>query len=521
MYESLMDTFRFKAEGLESPVFYDRFYPVPPPDDGMDQLWDDFNFARGLKQSNQKDQSRYIRSYDRYVETLRKLLNSVMADTRGARRGVVTIPSSKAGFTNTVTTLVRKVLSSNPRPFADLTDRFVRTRDRASSHLGGRRSIASNVQTLEVDRRCDLRSYDVLVVVDDILTSGTSFRAVDIALRNAGFAGTVVNFAFARTATPEAIELYRSWDDYLKANRPFMRVPNTQEIFDVRKRRALRGYRVVLDDGTIVVREGEYEILKEAGYRKVSTGGRAYRAQYDPTIEIRFKDGYQVLFHDAEDLRRSMKNVLLEPSLEGLVLDLDQTILDSAHRDARFEDGGSNTCPYHPYYGMAELFRLGIPVAVVSNRGPKTLRRIIGSDQMRPLGFSRPRDAFPGSRSGHDPAFANRMDDSNVFFFEVEEGERGSVRHYKPSPRSTRSALRWLRDTYSLDPYPRVLGVGNTLEDMIAYNAAGIESALALWGVPECCRAYAAANWGADYVFGSVGEMTDWIRARTRYVKHG
>ncbi len=61
-------------------------------------------------------------------------------------------------------------------------------------------------------------------------------------------------------------------------------------------------------------------------------------------------------------------------------------------------------------------------------------------------------------------------------------------------------------------PDARIVGLGNTMEDIVAYRAAGIESALALWDVPDDFKEHARNAWGADRTFGSVAQFTQRCR---------
>lgn len=67
---------------------------------------------------------------------------------------------------------------------------------------------------------------------------------------------------------------------------------------------------------------------------------------------------------------------------------------------------------------------------------------------------------------------------------------------YKPCPDGVRRAMRHLIPDEDQRKTARVAGLGNTLEDMIAYNAANVESCLASWGVPERLRGHAQVQWG-------------------------
>lgn len=65
------------------------------------------------------------------------------------------------------------------------------------------------------------------------------------------------------------------------------------------------------------------------------------------------------------------------------------------------------------------------------------------------------------------------------------------------------------------------MGLGNTCEDMIAYKSAGIDGALALWGVPDYLKGHARKHWGADWVFERVEDFAAWCKSRMNFYQRG
>ena len=438
MYENLVSNYEIVFEGMCDPVFYGRYYPMgrkEGPHRG--ELWDLFNYGRGLKRDKDPSGEQYDRFIGAYEGDLRTLLNCVMRDTRGRRRGVVVIPSSTCGAVNRVTELARQVLAGNPGPFVDMTGDFVRARSKRAAHDGGSRAIADNVATLEVRRSARLSQFDVILVMDDIVTSGNSFRAADKVLRRAGFAGAIINFAFSRTLPSDGVAL-------------------------------------LLDGARADARP-------------------SYHAESRP--------------------------------VDALVLDLDQTLVDDSVRNPAYEDwlrkaadckslerldgivsGGwhppapprrrSEAEPYGVYDGVVDVLGLHMPMAVLSNR-PFWETEVIaeGCLSRRLACVEDVGDLYP----------------MKTFSFPTEEDGPYTTRYYKPSPKGVEEAAAYLRGVCvsagGAGASTRVIGVGNTKEDMTAYNGAGIESALALWGVPDYLRGFAAENWGAALVFPTPGEL--------------
>ena len=205
MFDHLLSDYRLFFEGMPAPVFYKSFYPMGCETDGQ---WEMLRYAQGLKADKDPERCHFDKFFDTYKRDVCDLLVDVSADFPGRKVGVVAIPSSEAGNVNRVTKLLRCVLVWADDQCADLTGCLVRCESKRGAHEGGSRSVAANVSTLRFNGAEKLEDIDVLLVVDDILTSGKSFRAVDGVVRSAGFSGTIVNFAFSRTMPGVCIDEY-------------------------------------------------------------------------------------------------------------------------------------------------------------------------------------------------------------------------------------------------------------------------------------------------------------------------
>lgn len=411
MYDHLIQKHRIFFEGMSDPVFYAWDYPIGCRND-VDRKR--MRYAQGLKAD--KDPNRcffceYQRLYERHLSDL---LKAFKRDFPRKKRGVVVVPSSKSGKTSRVTELTRCALRHPLIGIDDLTECLIRTKSKATAHEGGRRSIAENVASLEFNEPGKLEKYDVILVIDDILTTGNSFRAVGELLRGRRFRGFLVNFAFAKTVPADASLM--NWTDCL-----------------ARRARCI-----------------------------------------DDTL------------------------------FDAIVFDLDQTLIDDAVRDDEYEAAlwqrspdRSNACPYHIYPGIDDLMAHKIPFAIVSNRPERELEAL----------FAEPSIANPILRDGQrgegwyetrNAALAGK----GVFSFPKDDDGDYVIKCYKPSPKGVEKALSWLsrRASKSITEI-KAVGIGNTLEDLEAYRAAGIASALALWGIPEYCRGYASDNWGPTTYF--------------------
>lgn len=444
MYDNLQRNYRVIFEGQPYPIFYKYFYPTG---NNHDALWDLFNFARGLKKDKPRDEEQYelfsskpdvndgSHTKNLYEYELRRFLNDAYADTGRTRNaGVVAIPSSRADRVNRVTELVRGILGRTPGVYKDLTRNIFRRTSKDAAHGGGSRSVRSNVITLEAREPNAIRSLDLVIVVDDIVTSGNSFRAMTEFLQELGFRGRIINFAFARHFPSEVAEAYLAHDHSI-----------------------------------------EYEDFPQT---------RLLRCTYEDLSE----------------------EATCRQRVSGIVYDLDQTLIDDSVRDIEFEEGlwkGASSLPYKFYDGVRELMNLPLPRAIVSNRPESQLSNLFC---LRELQENLP---FPECQGG---GFVRP-----VFSFPEEHRGDHATRLYKPHPAGVRKALSYLRKDLGDNYQCRIVGVGNTKEDVIAYKSNGIEAALALWGVPEWLKATARNDWQADYVFERVADFRQWLEARMEW----
>lgn len=451
VYDALLKDYRVRFEGFSEPIFYKYFYSTG--NYNSDSMWEMFRYLRGLKKDKESDDehfenfSNYIDEHKHgtsslYEKDLRDLFRVVAEANQGSGKkvGVVVIPSSNTQKTNRVTELVRSLLYRTNYFFADLTNVVVRVLDKDSAHDGGDRSIGANLKTLGIGESIDIDFFGTIIVLDDILTSGNSFRAMDHFLRRNGFKGEIVNFAYARTFTSRVTLTYleyapMAWFEHFRSARVANR---TSHIGDLSE----------LDNKPII----------------------------------------------------------------GVIYDLDQTLIDDKERDEVFEANlwrKGRPFPYKLYDGIPELMKLPVQAAVVSNRPEKDLNALFE--------YSEVKDNIT-FHEWVNPSFLPLYSFPTTF----EQSANGNTykqNYYKPFPGSMDPpggviyALSKLYGFLDVDD-GRVIGVGNTLEDMIAYKAAGIEAILALWGVPDWLKAHAKNNWGAHYVFKNPHELKEWLDKR-------
>jgi hypothetical protein len=484
MYDKLIQNYRVFFEGAIAPVFYKGFYPKGNEGGNREhKLLHDY--ARGLKSEWPSDERHFADYAQEYERDLHALLNCFVEDTKGLRRGVVVIPSSTEGETNRVTELVRKVIDERyASTVTDLTQCLLRTQSKAKAHSGGTRSAIENMNTLSVNPSCRVQDYSAILVLDDITTTGNSFVAVDIKLQDAGFRGQIINFAFARTCPSEGIDLYGKWE----------------------------------------VRHGAARVMT---YGELTSGRNACFS------------GFSEPFYETEARKVASGAVRSGRGIDGIVFDFDETLVSDERRDLEYEEylrgdaslngrkGSVIPCPYELYPGVRRFMSLGIPFAIVSNRPIRALSRMVDDpaiyDFIYPGRIERDGEIlgewlYSGERfyplelvKGSGTAKNQR---ENLFSPPKKKVNGRDCYLYKPCPHAVLQAIQLIRSTNGLGDDARIIGIGNTPEDIIAYKEAGIESALALWGVRDYLLEHAEHCWGADYCFRSMREFELWCRAR-------
>jgi len=462
----LLDQFRFQFEGLSKPVFYYDLYPTSYfYDDMKPHDWQRYRFIQGLKVDKKMELEKrknliqyFTENMQLYLQILRKVI--YIFDDK-YRVGVLTIPSSTKGYKNVVTKMVQKAVQNSSGQVKDLTSSLVRIKDKEPGHLkDGNRDSQMNIETLKFEYS-DLQNIDILIVIDDVVTSGFSFRAVNNIIENQGFKGVIINFAFARSMNQVGFENYDMWDKQNRIN--------------------------------------EYEKNKNIG------------------------------------------------NIRGLIFDFDQTLIDSSYKNEEFENRLSVlpeklrwkfveniNSPYELYEGIDEIINLKIPFAIVSNSRRLRLRMLTQLENIQNILYPEVKKLREFMHVTNrdiqmynllwkkDTDINGRMRNGSIWRY-IKEGaknifptpihyldfnnENNYIMYPKPHEKGVLNAIDFLQSNFQIENGERILGVGNTLEDIIAYHKAGIEAALALWGVPKIACEYARNSWGADYVFDTPKDM--------------
>lgn len=474
--DSLLNNYHVTFEGLRHPVFYYDLYPTNG-NKKSEEEWDRFYFGQGLKlKSNPpyvlENKTHVTESYDRfkekYKEILIEFLGRISKENPSAKIAVMTIPSSDKENTNVVTRLVSEILNNRPFPNVyNCTGAIIRTKSKPTAHEDGNRDIKQNQETLILDERITTVKIDIVVIIDDLVTSGSSFNAI-ASLIDHQVNAAIINFAFCRSLSLRGHENFDRWNNE-KINKSDDQVNHEQEVAAV-----------IFDyDQTLV-----------------DTSVRAYDFEgVFPNIEI------------------SGRN----PKYRDFIKE---------HRET-----------YQVYPGVKDFFEENIPFAIVSNSGRKRLRFLWQLENLKkgiyPSFSKTTTEDFTDEDRKIIAQYTKNSSESSWYFndlpqrspfnypdnmfaapsysYTIDDEEKYGY-HSKPSEKGVIEARNYLIETFNLDESSRIIGLGNTLEDMIAYHYAGVESALALWGVPKELRHYARNNWGADHVFPSFNHFSQWLK---------
>ncbi|MBP5841470.1 hypothetical protein [Lactiplantibacillus plantarum] len=177
------------------PVLFSHYYPTCKVKYLNSEL-QDYYYVKDLKKSEICQEK-----IDRFLDDL----TAVFSDN--LERIVLTaIPSSKKDTKNVVTQLVEKLCLKNSDKFVNGVSLFTKIRDEKPAHENNNesRSIEGHCVTWEKDPNNikdikDLKKLPVFVI-DDVLTTGATFDAAYLHLRELGIAReNIIFYAFAKT----------------------------------------------------------------------------------------------------------------------------------------------------------------------------------------------------------------------------------------------------------------------------------------------------------------------------------
>lgn len=496
LYNSLMQDYRCFYEGMKEPIFYQTLYPNHYDDafsgdyaekygeqeaqrfaERAHYFWGlkykyALNGERVAQSYEQENNYTYLEKYhDEYLHNLDKLLS------RFVNWAVITVPASNASLINGVTYLTREYLNEHGRQLLDFTDRLIRTRSKKVASDIGTRDKESNIKTLAIKDPSDFKRADGIIVIDDLTTSGNTFAAVDQVLHEYGIKNKVINFAFGRSMRPIGQARYDEWLD------------------------------------------GKAEWTSQSFKKQGRITGLIYDVDQTLVDSTNRSDEFE---HHRDVVFESPLNFTKDnDEEENYIHFLNRFASGNSQVKESLLDGAANV--YYPYPGIEHLQRQGIPFALVSSSMEKRCQLLMKTESAQKAIYPLIWDThFPDRQTsvGHEiyRHYMGRDYDENSGHSVYPSLVRfdniwGLAR--KPAEIKEKLAVQWLKGQQKdPDEESRIVGLGNTVEDMIAYHKAGVEAVLALWGMPQSIRAYAKKNWDADYAFATFNDFAKWVLAQ-------
>lgn len=226
----------------------------------------------------------------------------------------------------------------------------------------------------------------------------------------------------------------------------------------------------------------------------------------------------------AEEFKLDFKAFL---PIDGVVWDFDETIVNSRERDTSMERRLKGTdrkvfskrffedsCLYYMYDDLDKVFEFlsikSIPYTIVSNNY-KLTKILLKQRLLR-------EKIFPFEKK-NDIIFYHRKKNAEKYYSHSEwliktrrkEINRNkNLYHYytKPDYCTIIDAIEKIK---IISNGNRIIGIGNTKNDIIAYKAAGLETVLVTWGI----HYRFGRDYGADHVFHNPKQLLDFLKSNT------
>lgn len=439
--------FYFDEESVNFPIFYskfsseeDEFYLVKTKHskDNVAILISERDKLSGKNHYNFEDKKRDYRQYKRRFRELKEsLLNFV--PKYGIRICFLSIPSSDANVEN-----LPSVMASNlNRGVTDIT--LSRKSSKEARHISEDRRKSfwekgmyeEESQGLLIENSYDgwWNDFDVILVIDDVVTTGGSFTVINKFLMDAGVPEEkLVNFAF-------------------------------------------------------------YKYLREEDFKAYKAGLVRFYEKTGP--------------------------------IDGIIWDFDGTIVDSRNRklENKIPSGKASSQEWAKFFQEAEsiypildslmnvfnYISRRFPYTIVSNSSKSrikillsqksTCQKIFPSKEISNMKSDTYWDLKPingGKFSRFEANINNVLSDND--------------KKYKPNPNSINTAIEMIQ-IYSEGR--RIIGIGNTRTDILAYKSAGLEAILVTWYTDF----WYGDSYGADWVFHHPDDLLTFIKENEWYLE--
>lgn len=185
----------------------------------------------------QKRKEDQIRAIKFFAKTILGLLNPKQEFL------VIGVPSSdKANYMNGsrfTAAQIAKLSSTTTKKIKCGNQYLIRSRSQAASHVIGSRSIESHLESLEIRNAAALQGK-VVILIDDVTTSGNSMEATKQKLLSAGVA-KVICIALARTVRCLDVISDETYNHILRVNQAIrIQVNTTIDKYDSTQKRVIR-----------------------------------------------------------------------------------------------------------------------------------------------------------------------------------------------------------------------------------------------------------------------------------------
>ena len=445
-YEDPITKFKFNTqfdyveEGVEIPIFYSETY-TNDSTINFDYIrgFDDFylvktkynaidgSFISDSTNDNTKCRFDFSKAYDKNCldKRILQLENALKNFLPKAKHNIcyLAIPTSKKfPIINIPQYICDKIKQT------DQDVEFTRIEEKKASHLGESRDskfedVVKGLE-LKVNKKDWFDKYDVILLIDDIVTTATSFREIN-------------RYLIDKIGVPKEKLVNFSFYKYQK-------VDNWEE------------------------------------------------------IEKKSKEKTKVKDFD----------------IDGIIWDFDQTIIDSRKRDKRFEERiieivngniqENYSLEYDMYENLKDVFKYiydKIPYCITSNR-PYFVKKYLSFPEMHSIIFPKNKNDLFSKPFYYYYADSDDFSKFNCKLLVYKKKEDC----YKPSSDLINKSIELLKEKTNT-PAKRIIGIGNTKNDIIAYKAAGIEAVLVTWGIK-----YYYNDYGADYIFNTPVELLKFIK---------
>lgn len=453
-YNQILDTQHLHVieENFE-PIFYLKEYPTAIESYTTEEL-QTYKYINGLKKSGRSffiNQTKYNQARENFhsVGGLERYVEDINAIIKNNNEPILVtcIPSSKVKKKNIVSRVVLRLSEKYGEKFQNGKFLFKKIEDEEAAHdVSGmaNRSYKKHYDSWEKGLQISNEDKDKLVIViDDVVTTGSSFYAAHKHLTELGFT-KILYFAYGRTQQNSCLR------GEMKPKSPINK-PIGEIIFDV--------------DQTLVdsIKASEYK-FEEILLQKINQR------------EIQLYEG-------------------IKEMISYVINDMQIPIIFVTNRDfytvkAYFEKI------------ILDVFDYNIRKPVEEDDLPEPVKIALkNSEKEQQIATFK-----LGKKSGYQSRYFVNIDTIDCLL-SFNDAKLNGKNLCKPSNYLIDRAIDNIRKLANQEDL-RIIGIGNSEYDIIAYNKSGIESILVNWGNRSALK----NNFNADYVYAEIEEFIQFLK---------